>query len=96
MPSCHYCGGQLEGRKPSREDVCPSCGRDVRACLNCTFYDEGAHNKCREPQTEWVGDRSRANFCDYFRFSNRPGKRAGSREASAKKRLDDLFRKEDS
>jgi hypothetical protein len=25
-----------------------------------------AHNRCREPQAEWVSDREKANFCDYF------------------------------
>ena len=95
MPSCHHCGEQLEARKPSRSDVCPSCGRDVRVCLNCAFYDEGAHNKCREPQAEWVTDKTRSNFCDYFRFSDRSAKRGGSREESARKKLDDLFREKD-
>jgi hypothetical protein len=30
-------------------------------------YDTSAHNRCREPQAEWVTDRERANFCDYFK-----------------------------
>lgn len=96
VPFCYFCGGELEERKPVRTDVCPSCGRDVKVCLNCIFYDEGAHNKCREPQAEWVKEKDRSNFCEYFRFSGRPGKRGVSRENSARKKLDNLFGKRES
>ena len=93
MPSCHYCGSQLEARKPVRTDVCPSCGRGVKVCLNCAFYDEGAEDKCREPQAEWVKEKDRSNFCDYFRFrdtaSGHTGKNVGD---SVKAKLDSLFR----
>jgi len=97
MPNCYNCGAQLEPRKPVRTDVCSSCGRDVKVCLNCTFYDAGAENTCREPQAEWVKEKDRSNFCEYFRFSQRPGKPPGklgmSREKSARQKLDDLFKK---
>ncbi len=93
MPFCHYCGAQLEARKPVRTDTCASCKRDVKVCLNCTFYDEGVENKCREPQAEWVKEKDRANFCEYFRFSGKPGKPGSSREQAARKKLDDLFKK---
>jgi hypothetical protein len=64
---CHHCGNELKvGRFISRSDECPKCASDVRCCLNCANYDPYAHNKCREPQAEWVTDRGRANFCDFF------------------------------
>jgi len=28
------------------------------------------HNHCRIPNTEWVGDRAGANFCDEFEFAD--------------------------
>lgn len=67
----------------------------MKVCLNCIFYDEGAHNKCREPQAEWAKEKDRSNFCEYFRFSGRPGKGGVSREDSARKKLDGLFKKKE-
>jgi len=101
VPFCHHCGSQLEARKPVRTDVCPACGRDVKVCLNCTFYDEGVENKCREPQAEWAKERDRSNFCEYFRFSEGyrkssgklPGASVTSREKSTRQKLDELFGK---
>ena len=65
---CHHCGMQMqfESGYVSRKEECPQCGSDVHCCLNCTNYDTAAHNRCREPQAEWVTDRERANFCDFF------------------------------
>jgi hypothetical protein len=64
---CHYCGTEIkiEGFI-SRSEECPSCSSDVHCCRNCVNYDTAAHNRCREPQAEWVSDREKANFCDYF------------------------------
>ncbi|MFH0777685.1 MAG: hypothetical protein V2A71_03540 [Candidatus Eisenbacteria bacterium] len=99
MPSCHFCRAQLEQRKPVRTDSCPSCGRDVKVCLNCRFYDEGAHHKCRESQAEWVREKDKGNFCEYFQFRSAAGTGMGSpsgsgadRKQAAKKKLDDLFK----
>ena len=64
---CHHCGVELkfEGYI-ARSDECPRCSSDVHCCLNCYNYDPHAHNKCREPQAEWVTDREKANFCDFL------------------------------
>jgi len=51
-----------------RREMCPHCGADLHACLNCRFYDPGAYNACREPQAERGLEKERANFCDYFAF----------------------------
>jgi hypothetical protein len=29
-------------------------------------YDPSAHNRCREPHSEWVSDREKGNYCDLF------------------------------
>jgi len=83
MPGCYKCGHTFaEGYKPGRQDVCPTCGAAVHCCLNCRFYDESAHNKCLEPNSEWVSDREKGNFCGYFQL----GTKAASDEY--KKELD--------
>jgi hypothetical protein len=92
---CHFCGKHVPvGQRVDFRAECPSCGRDVHICLNCAHYDEGAHNKCREPQAEWVADREKSNRCEYFRPGS--GRGASSKRASdARSKLDDLFKKKD-
>ena len=64
---CHSCKSELKFEGPiSRAEVCPSCDADVHCCLNCLNYDPSAHNRCREPHSEWVSDREKGNYCDLF------------------------------
>lgn len=92
---CHHCGTELkiEGRI-LRSDECPRCSSDVHSCLNCNNYDPHAHNKCREPQAEWVTDRERANFCDFFSANSlKPTKAFKSPASDARSAFDSLFKK---
>ena len=91
---CHHCRGELtlEGYV-SRGDECPRCGSDIRCCLNCTNYDPHAHNKCREPQAEWVTDREKGNFCDFFIANNLSPGAAKSPDADPRSAFDSLFKK---
>lgn len=93
MSACAFCGASLPADlKVLRVSECSSCGRDLHACVQCRHYDPNAHNKCREPQAEWVTDRERRNFCEYFVLSSagRAGG-AGDRSRSARSSLDKLF-----
>ena len=91
---CHFCGSEIEtGQRVDFRAECPSCGRDAHVCVNCSHYDPGAHNMCKEPQAEWVSDRERANRCEYFRPSmTRTGLPKRADDARAK--LDSLFKKD--
>jgi hypothetical protein len=31
------------------------------------------HNQCLEPEAEYVGDREKANFCDFFKLAGARG-----------------------
>ena len=55
--------------------------------------DPGAYNECREPNTEWVADRERANRCEYFTPGDLGGGEAASEAAAAKAKLQDLFKR---
>ena len=91
MKRCFSCGkelGHIEG-KPGRAEECPFCGADLRVCLNCRFYDEGASNECREPLAERVTEKDRANFCEYFEF--RDPDEEGKRDKDALRELKRLF-----
>jgi len=77
-----------------RQSVCPSCGKDLRVCLNCRFYDPGAHWQCRETIPEPVRDKDRANFCDYFSLSKTTSGGAtdgGGKAEDARKNFQNLF-----
>jgi predicted RNA-binding Zn-ribbon protein involved in translation (DUF1610 family) len=97
MSACYFCGKELDPKMRIVKDTeCPHCGRDLHACVQCRHFDRSAHNMCREPQAEWVTDRERRNFCDYFSL-NPMGKGAGKgavgdRASAARSKLDSLFK----
>ncbi|HEY5648987.1 MAG TPA: hypothetical protein VIU33_05780 [Nitrospiria bacterium] len=95
MVTCFFCKKtvKIEG-KIRRTEACPNCQSDLYVCRNCRFHDSAAHNECRETQAEWVGDKEKANFCDYFEPSVRDEAAEGDKAgAEARKKLDDLFKK---
>ena len=98
MVFCYSCGKVIEGREIiGRQDVCPHCRNDLHCCLNCRLYDEYAHNKCREPSAEWVSDREKNNFCEFFVFqeSGTAVSKIRKRE-EARAQLEALFKKKTS
>ncbi len=92
MKKCHKCKNIIEAESVFFKDECPRCRSDLHVCLNCVFYDEGKANKCRESQADYVKDRDRANYCDYFRFNNNTETKRSEKEA-AEGLWKDLFRK---
>jgi hypothetical protein len=82
--------------KVSRMDSCPKCHSDLHVCLNCFFYDPFAHKQCREPVTEVVRDKEKANFCEYFSPNQKTaidGLRANSKSDEVRNAFDNLFKK---
>jgi hypothetical protein len=79
------------GERVGFRDTCDACRADLHVCRNCAHHDPAAYNECREPNAERVGEREKANRCDYFS----PGERATAAApgAGAKAQLDALFRK---
>jgi hypothetical protein len=69
MTKCYKCGTPYQQGDPvSFSAVCEGCQSYVHCCMNCRFYDEGAHNHCKEPQAEYVSDTHGRNTCEYFSF----------------------------
>jgi len=95
MRTCHDCAKPLEGvERTGRSDVCPHCRRDLHCCLNCQFYDEYAQNKCRESSAEWVSDREKNNYCDYFSFRESASAKSREKEQQdSRAKLEALFKK---
>lgn len=91
---CFSCGSDLTIKgKIYRTTVCPQCDADVHCCLNCDNYDTAAHNKCREPLAEWVSDREKANFCDFFIGNDKKETPFVKQRDSARLDFDNLFKK---
>lgn len=92
MKICQSCKKEIPGDTPiGRQTQCPFCGADLHVCLNCVFYEPGVYNNCRESQAERVLDKSRSNFCDYFRFRNSKENAVAS-AVNAKDKLAALFK----
>lgn len=100
--SCHSCRS-IHDVSPlvgvGRRDTCISCGRDLRVCLNCEFFDANANRQCREPAiSESVREKDRSNFCDFFRVSTKnsvgvDGVQKKSEQDLAREALASLFKK---
>ncbi len=64
---CFNCGTELSfPGTPGRRDECSKCGADAHCCRNCKHYDRAAYNECKEPAAEFVKEKDRSNFCDFF------------------------------
>lgn len=93
MSPCAFCQKKLEIKeKPGRLDECPHCHRDLHCCYQCRFYDRSAHHECREPQADFVAEKEKANFCDYFVFDPQIRVKTEDKEA-ARAKLEALFKK---
>ena len=92
MKVCFKCKNPVASESISFRDECPKCGWDLHVCLNCSFYDEGKANRCREPQADYVKERDRANYCEYFRLKVVGQEKSGKEEAE--KLFQGLFKKQ--
>lgn len=93
--NCVFCGNDLsiEG-KVRRQDTCLHCGRDLRCCKQCNFYDLSAYNECKEVSAERILDKERANLCDYYAPRGDQGVSGSlNRNKEAKEALEALFKK---
>lgn len=89
---CWKCGASLEQLSlPLRRlEECRACGAELHVCRLCEFFDPAVAKSCREPVAEEVKDKTRANFCDYFR--PRAGAWAATTPAdAARAQLESLF-----
>jgi hypothetical protein len=64
---CWNCGRPtgIEG-KVIRNDSCPQCLADLRACRGCRHFDPTARWQCRESIDGPVPIKEKSNFCDFF------------------------------
>ena len=99
MPlTCYKCGEPWEGHgKPGRGDICVRCGSSLRICRNCRFYNPSLHNQCTVPEADFIADKEKANFCEWFQVSSstsssRSKNESDDREENANRRWKNLFK----
>ena len=91
MAKCPFCGAEIS--TPVRySDECPSCKKILHSCRCCSFYSPDSHFGCRETIDEPVWDKEKANFCDYFRLTEKASaSKDDERAAKSREALKNLF-----
>jgi hypothetical protein len=91
--TCWKCGTPLpELLLPvSRQEECADCRAELHVCRMCEFFDTAAPQQCRERVADNVAEKSRANFCGYFRISPRAFTASPDQAATTCRELDALF-----
>lgn len=92
--NCWRCGAAAadEPLPLSRTAECRACRAELHACRMCEFYDTSKANACRERAAEPVTDKTRANFCGWFRARRGLAGHGETAADEARRQLDDLFR----
>ena len=91
---CWHCGASLaELTLPFRRlETCPACEAELHVCRMCRFYDPRLTERCSEQMAEEVRDKTRANFCDYFKPSAEAYVAADDTQSvTARASLEELF-----
>jgi hypothetical protein len=92
--NCWRCGAAVvdEPLPLSRTAECRACRAELHVCRMCEFYDTTRANACREPVADLVSDKTRANFCGWFRPRAGLAPAGTDAAAEARRQLEDLFR----
>jgi hypothetical protein len=48
------------------DSSCPGCGKPLRTCTNCGFFDTTARFECRKPIKARVESKTKANRCEFY------------------------------
>ena len=90
---CWRCGHSLASLSLplSRMDECPGCAMSLHVCRMCEHYDRHAAEQCRHEEAEYVKEKERPNFCDWFAPSASAYQPGDDAECESRRQLDALF-----
>lgn len=94
---CWKCGSELKNLLLpfSRYEECSTCKADLHCCLACRNYDPALSDACNEDRADFILDKDKANFCDYFKVNTKAYKKKDNEEAKvARAKLAELFGEE--
>ena len=83
-----------DGLEIFKSTECSQCGASLHSCVNCRFYQPGAHYDCHETIDEQVRDKEAANFCEYFSVNLNPlasESKVNEAKKAARNAFDNLF-----
>lgn len=95
MSGCGKCGHRLDVAyaQVGRRDLCPACGADLHACIQCRHHDETVAKECKEPFAEVPDNKEDGNFCDFFQLGEGTDRRGADTRAEALAAAEALFRR---
>ena len=91
---CWNCGKELKNLLLpfSRHEECSYCNADLHVCIACKNYEPSISDACKEDRADFVLDKDRANFCDYFKVNPRAYKKQDNSKARKERaKLAELF-----
>jgi hypothetical protein len=91
---CWKCGATLRNLLLpfSRYEECSTCNADLHACICCKHYSPNLSDGCSEDRAEFVLDKEKANFCDFFKVNPKAyGRKDDAAAKAAKAGLAELF-----
>jgi hypothetical protein len=88
---CYKCKNKLDlsSKKIGFRQSCPICFSDLHVCKNCRHYSPGKPNDCNVPNTEFVSDREKNNFCEDFEIKQELENQNKTKKDIAKKLFKD-------
>lgn len=95
---CWKCGSTLRNLLLpfSRYEECSTCNADLHACNGCLHYAPNLSDGCSEDRADFVLDKDKANFCDFFKVNPKAYRKKDDAAAmAAKASLAELFGDED-
>jgi hypothetical protein len=92
---CAVCGHELRSLAVEIDTPCPSCGKPLHTCTNCTYFDPSAKLECRKPIPARIESKAKANSCDLFQAKQIRDLRAAQPETprDARAAFNALFKK---
>ncbi len=84
---CWKCGATLRNLLLpfSRYEECSTCKADLHACISCKNYAPNLSDACNEDRADFVLDKEKANFCDYFKVNPKAYSKKDDADAKAAK-----------
>jgi len=93
---CAVCGNAMKDVAIELDSSCPSCGKPLRSCTNCGFFDSSARFECRKPVEARIESKVKANRCEFFQPKAVRDLRSAKQEGSPddpRAAFDALFKK---
>ncbi len=88
---CYKCKSKLDlpNKKIGFRQTCQVCFADLHVCKNCKHYCIGKPNDCNVPNTEFVSDKEKNNFCEDFEINQKVDTQNKTKEDISKKLFKD-------